>query len=162
MLIQPVVNADSNDRFDINHSSARAVRKFSFEGLNRSPIRLFRSVELAQGSAERLSSGKRSSSKRSIGGRQSFFRQKNSRTTPPRPQESLREISSKSSKFAVAYHQKSNSNANSIMTLHYMRNPMYALCLLAAVCVRQHVQNNRYELRALYRRNEPELTKYSF
>ncbi|XP_073967797.1 uncharacterized protein isoform X2 [Bombus fervidus] len=29
------------------------------------------------------------------------------------------------------------------MPLHYIKNPMYALCLLAAVCVRQHVQNNR-------------------
>ncbi|XP_012239534.1 uncharacterized protein LOC105680573 isoform X2 [Bombus impatiens] len=29
------------------------------------------------------------------------------------------------------------------MPLHYVKNPMYALCLLAAVCVRQHVQNNR-------------------
>ncbi|XP_034183587.1 uncharacterized protein LOC117605898 isoform X2 [Osmia lignaria lignaria] len=27
------------------------------------------------------------------------------------------------------------------MQLHYVNNPMYALCLLAAVCVRQHVQN---------------------
>ncbi|XP_076685841.1 uncharacterized protein LOC143377918 [Andrena cerasifolii] len=28
------------------------------------------------------------------------------------------------------------------MTVHCMRNPMYALCLLAAVCVRQHVHNS--------------------
>ncbi|XP_076398181.1 uncharacterized protein LOC105662943 isoform X2 [Megachile rotundata] len=27
------------------------------------------------------------------------------------------------------------------MKLSYVNNPMYALCLLAAVCVRQHVQN---------------------
>ncbi|XP_043529288.1 uncharacterized protein LOC122538875 [Frieseomelitta varia] len=33
------------------------------------------------------------------------------------------------------------------MPLHYMRNPMYALCLLAAICVRQHIQNNRIEQR---------------
>lgn len=32
------------------------------------------------------------------------------------------------------------------MPLHYLRNPMYALCLLAAFCVRQHMQNNRYEI----------------
>ncbi|KAG6797043.1 hypothetical protein HZU73_07614 [Apis mellifera caucasica] len=31
------------------------------------------------------------------------------------------------------------------MPLHYLRNPMYALCLLAAFCVRQHMQNNRIE-----------------
>ncbi|KAK1126775.1 hypothetical protein K0M31_004398 [Melipona bicolor] len=31
------------------------------------------------------------------------------------------------------------------MPLHHMRNPMYALCLLAAICVRQHIQNNRIE-----------------
>ncbi|CAL7943376.1 unnamed protein product [Xylocopa violacea] len=29
------------------------------------------------------------------------------------------------------------------MPLHYVKNPMYALCLLAAVCVRQHVQSTR-------------------
>lgn len=32
------------------------------------------------------------------------------------------------------------------MPLHYLKNPMYALCLLAAFCVRQHMQNNRYEI----------------
>ncbi|CAK9816773.1 hypothetical protein ANTPLA_LOCUS9103 [Anthophora plagiata] len=32
------------------------------------------------------------------------------------------------------------------MPLHYVKNPMYALCLLAAVCVRQHVQNGRDSL----------------
>ncbi|XP_043798146.1 uncharacterized protein LOC122717799 [Apis laboriosa] len=31
------------------------------------------------------------------------------------------------------------------MPLHYLKNPMYALCLLAAFCVRQHIQNNRVE-----------------
>lgn len=34
------------------------------------------------------------------------------------------------------------------MPLHYLKNPMYALCLLAAFCVRQHMQNNRYEIMA--------------
>ncbi|XP_026670244.1 uncharacterized protein LOC113464476 [Ceratina calcarata] len=31
------------------------------------------------------------------------------------------------------------------MPLPYVKNPMYALCLLAAVCVRQHVHNSRYD-----------------
>ncbi|XP_016904734.1 uncharacterized protein LOC107993052 [Apis cerana] len=31
------------------------------------------------------------------------------------------------------------------MPLHYLKNPMYALCLLAAFCVRQHMQNNRID-----------------
>ncbi|XP_033351868.1 uncharacterized protein LOC117234600 isoform X1 [Bombus vosnesenskii] len=42
------------------------------------------------------------------------------------------------------------------MPLHYIKNPMYALCLLAAVCVRQHVQNNRF--RRMYRTDQA-LTK---
>ncbi|XP_043591616.1 uncharacterized protein LOC122571646 [Bombus pyrosoma] len=42
------------------------------------------------------------------------------------------------------------------MPLHYIKNPMYALCLLAAVCVRQHVQNNRF--RRVYRTDQA-LTK---